>query len=405
MQAASDWLRENPDKDDPFLRVPEYMRIRQKHEDDRLDGELAFKRAASLTAKLPHHAAVAEIDASLEKLTDNIGRAAYSFGEVDKSMRVVEDYINEPTDEGLAKIQTTQEILGRFLVAWGRDGYNVFDLSPDFVAAMLLTDSREIDIARTRLPFGGILILIPDGFARDGEGRSYTKIHVNEITEREASMLTAAKNVNKELGKLPRDEAREILDRATKDAKNTPAFINNSMEKLLTPFPGSRLCIHATTGTIGFNFVVKRDGLTWDKIDAANEDIEHPEDLHVVHTIQMLVFSTLAYINAVKTALEPVEVQRKERKAKTTEQQPKRWTVGRTIKLHPELVRAARQGSHEITFRLKHRHIVRGHFKQQAYGSNHSLRKEIYVEAYWKGPENGAALVHTYKPKAPNPWH
>jgi hypothetical protein len=33
--------------------------------------------------------------------------------------------------------------------------------------------------------------------------------------------------------------------------------------------------------------------------------------------------------------------------------------------------------------------IVRGHYRDQAYGPNHSLRETIWIEPYWKGPEEG----------------
>lgn len=37
--------------------------------------------------------------------------------------------------------------------------------------------------------------------------------------------------------------------------------------------------------------------------------------------------------------------------------------------------------------------LVRGHWKNQAYGAGHSLRKPIHIEPYWKGPEDSQILL------------
>jgi hypothetical protein len=37
--------------------------------------------------------------------------------------------------------------------------------------------------------------------------------------------------------------------------------------------------------------------------------------------------------------------------------------------------------------------LVRGHWKNQAYGTKHSLRKLIHIEPYWKGPEDSQILL------------
>ena len=37
--------------------------------------------------------------------------------------------------------------------------------------------------------------------------------------------------------------------------------------------------------------------------------------------------------------------------------------------------------------------LIRGHWKLQAHGPRHSLRKRIHVEPYWRGPEDGPVLI------------
>jgi hypothetical protein len=47
--------------------------------------------------------------------------------------------------------------------------------------------------------------------------------------------------------------------------------------------------------------------------------------------------------------------------------------------------------------------LVRGHWKQQPYGTKHSLRKLIHVEPYWKGDEEARILSRTVLLQEPEP--
>jgi hypothetical protein len=44
-------------------------------------------------------------------------------------------------------------------------------------------------------------------------------------------------------------------------------------------------------------------------------------------------------------------------------------------------------------------HFVRGHWRNQAHGAGRSLRKQIRIEGFWKGPEEGRVLLRNYKVK------
>ncbi len=43
--------------------------------------------------------------------------------------------------------------------------------------------------------------------------------------------------------------------------------------------------------------------------------------------------------------------------------------------------------------------LVRGHWRNQAHGPHRSLRKQIRIEAFWKGPEEARLLLRNYKVK------
>jgi hypothetical protein len=85
---------------------------------------------------------------------------------------------------------------------------------------------------------------------------------------------------------------------------------------------------------------------------------------------------------------------------------PQTWFLGRDVKLSPELRRMASevalgQSKHTAVegWRVRMRHVVRGHWKQQFHGEGRAQRKRIWVEPYWRGPEGGAAWSHLYQPK------
>ena len=251
--------------------------------------------------------------------------------------------------------------LGEWCVAWDRCGRNVFDLSPDFVAAMLLTDPTAI-VGDVRMPFGAILLTIPSGFALGTEGLPYTKVHVFE--------------------RLPTDGRRTIV-------------------------------VQATDGVHCLTNAVEADGLTWDAVEGVlNDDgppmagyarVDDVADDTAQRTIAMIVFGLLGYVSSAKDAVTPHAGHRPARRRLVdgTSLCPVHWEVGRNVKIDRNLVQAARGGSREIAVRIKHRFIVRGHYRHQAHGPDRMDRRVQWIAPHWKGPESGAQIVHTYKPQAP----
>jgi hypothetical protein len=246
-----------------------------------------------------------------------------------------------------------------WLLAWARDGYNVFDLSPDFVAAMLLTDPSEIDLPSLKLPFRGMLFMIPDQFAIGAEGTSYTKVHVVET-----------------------DDSRTFEGETSKDGEKCPAIV-----------------IYATDTSRILSTIAPRAELSWNALEEVPEDEVTPDaDKEVRKTIQRIVLGALAYATAVDRAITERFPDLSKKKKRSDQPSIAHWTIGREIKISPELVRVARSGAREIAFQIKSRFMVRGHYRNQAHGPNHSLRTKKWIMPFWKGPEEGARLVHTYKP-------
>jgi len=362
MEIAGEWLATNPDSSTSAINLPrelDHILKRPLFREDQIDALKAKARASGRTDAL---AQLDELDAKLAEL-----RAGTK--EIESLTHEVRDYANAAYRLCSAKWERTtgEDALhyaneARWLLAWARDGHNVFDLSPDFVAAMLLTDPAEIDLPTLKLPFRGLLLMIPDRFATGAEGTSYTKIHVVET-----------------------DDSR-IFD--------GPEAPPNTGEKR------PAIAIYATDGAHVLSTVTLRSDLSWAALEELPDEVDFVADREAQKTIQRIAFGALAYVTAVDRAItERFPEQGKKRKPGAAA--IAHWTIGREVKIDPELVRTARAGAREIAFRIKSRFVVRGHYRNQAHGPGRSLRTSKWIMPHWKGPQEGARLVHTYKPEAP----
>jgi hypothetical protein len=369
MQIAEAWIRANPEPHLP-LRLPPMGRSREDIAKDIANADQALSKAR-LTNNEAIVRQVEEIRAALLKIQQD--------GNLDRLREEVTDLLNKRhhLSQGsilhLAdRLTTNDDPLidspeSSWLIAWARDGYNVFDLSSDFTAAMLLTDQRQIDLSSLRLPFRGILFTIPDQFAIGAEGTSYTKIHVFELEDSES----------------PEERAETTADTAPR-------------------VPRPAIGIYTVSGPHLLATIVPRDELSWDKIEDLPDNVEIDADREACKTIQRVIFGALAYATMVDRAI--VERSPGPPKKKHAPHQPsiRHWTIGSTIKIDPELVRAARRGAREVAIRIKRRFIVRGHYRDQAHGPRRSLRTSRWIAPFYKGPTDGAILVHTYEPSTPD---
>lgn len=362
MEIAAAWLAENPDPGAP-LRLPRSLDklIDQRKDIAQVEDLIARSRSMGREDLIPE---LEDLRERFQKIQDH--------PELRESLDELSTSVNTPYQLSQNKFvrpaadQAVEDPLwysgeAPWFLAWARGGYNVFDLSPDFVAAMLLTDPSEIDLPTLKLPFSGMLLMIPDKFATGVEGTSYTKIHIVEI-----------------------DDSRVFDgDTAHQDGEKKPA-----------------IAIYATDGIRILSTVAPRAELSWAVLEELPGDDDVDVDREARKTIQRIALGAIAYATAVDRAI--TERFPGAKKKKPGNEAPlTHWTIGRTIKIDPELVRVARSGAREIAFRIKSRFVVRGHYRNQAHGPNRSLRTMKWIAPFFKGPEEGARLVHTYKPTLP----
>lgn len=64
-----------------------------------------------------------------------------------------------------------------------------------------------------------------------------------------------------------------------------------------------------------------------------------------------------------------------------------------------DVVRMQQRGETSKGRKLTVQFLVRGHWKNQAHGPKHSLRKNIWIHPFWKGPEESRVLLRNYTVK------
>ena len=381
MEVAAQWLAANPDPMSPFLAVPG-LEKNTSHADDLQQTLAHYEKLAR------QNPSIAPQVAELRKAIEQRNERAKALHETEAAL---ENYLTKAPTLGHAKHSIVDDVqnalVGRWSLAWARQGYNVFDLSQHFTAAMLLTDARELDISDIRLPFGGMLFMISDGFAKGAEGTSYTKIHVSEVSKRDRTMLKSGEELAGILKSFTRQEVAEVMS----TLKDVPPRLAADRDESDTA-----IHIYASDGVSVLETWIDRKGLTWDAFDQLPDEVTEDADKAARHALRQIVFGAIAYTNAVEGSMEERFGTTSPKKA-PDKLRARQWTIGRTIQIDPKLVSAVRSGSREVAFRLKHRHIVRGHYRNQAHGPDRSLRTRIWIQPFWKGPEEGAALVHTYK--------
>jgi hypothetical protein len=160
----------------------------------------------------------------------------------------------------------------------------------------------------------------------------------------------------------------------------------------LFPCQCARVWVHGTEPV----FLVRKDG----SFSIAREDEDSPAHRDAIRSL----------IRACCLALTDREQFRKENRhrptarAKSQRQGPPDFEQDRyllstpvTVDVRPhllEVLSGAKRGGHPTV-----QFLVRGHPKMQAHGPRHSLRKPIWVEPFWKGPEGARVLLRTHKVK------
>lgn len=163
----------------------------------------------------------------------------------------------------------------------------------------------------------------------------------------------------------------------------------------------SLLCL---SGNIVYRNTVPANTTDWRDLEFYWEEMSELEK-NAARAAWKLLFNLASYIGAHKE-----EVDKAERRQKEVKEGAKRkwkpgppvfskiWELGRDIKISPQIREAAvASNRNEGGYRLSKRLMVRGYWRSQPYGPKMSLRRQQWVQPYWKGPEDGIGTIRGYK--------
>lgn len=288
-------------------------------------------------------------------------------------------------DEGLVYFQSVmggaqlpggeiqvQSTFGHALARWQSFGQPTFYLHEGFLAQSLLTDYKHLTWGDLHWPFETFIVFFPpnaDYLVHTGGRVQHAIIH------------------NYDVHKDGNIYAHSIFDEDKDDIQ-----------------PG--LFFTASGGPINIHQNLKLNAMrdkqiddTWGSETFTAWEPEQQDTLairRVIHVVCGLAVH-LATLKA-QGAWSPNPPKRKQRKGKKAKKPlPKHWDIHPTIKIKPQLKRAALQGAENSPlWKLEHRYLVRGHWRNQAYGPNRSKRQLKWIAPYWKGPEDTEVLERTY---------
>lgn len=243
---------------------------------------------------------------------------------------------------------------------WAELGMPTFNLTEDLAANLLLTDCSALYGCDIILPFEAFAIKVPSGLISylgyDDEEVPIDHVVVHRYSTSDGDQVFMAAQAAS--GHPPLFRVSDMF----KDDEKIKSFIQAAERA------EGNLC---------------EDGLSYEE-----------KDKEAMGSIARLIVNLAVYISGMKERGEwadnPVDPKvAKSRRKKGKKPLPKEWRLGGSIKLDPNLRMAARSSSQRSAeWRMIARHMVRGHYKRQAYGPQRELRKVVKIEPYWRGPDS-----------------
>jgi len=132
--------------------------------------------------------------------------------------------------------------------------------------------------------------------------------------------------------------------------------------------------------------------------------MEHRSEDVVIHAIQTMVRLVVSFAMLFRTEGAEPKPPRLPVNTKRWDQselpRPQDWVVAK-LKMPEAVKRAVKEGTQAAGGIVTARHVVRGHWKPQAYGPGRTLRRVIRIDPYWRGagPEALTKTVTSRRPR------
>ena len=268
---------------------------------------------------------------------------------------------------------------------WADLGFPVVNLTHDFYRAIAVTDFGDVGDEPVQLPFPAMLFRLPESL-RGSE--SSLPMFLYPVPTNKAKPGYGGFNSGLGTMLLTADEIDFAATRMTIKAEPNEGDERQAFTQWTNGIPFAEFLGDKVYSMEELSPIEKK----------ATEVIGTEMDPSLTKRARRVVGNTLLYINSngglptEKRVGPEVPV---EREHKT---EP-RFRVGRPIKLDGRLKAAIKGGlGNGQSWKLECRFVVRGHWRNQAYGPQHSLRLKKWIAPYWKGPETvGEALERTFE--------
>lgn len=257
---------------------------------------------------------------------------------------------------------------------WTRTGCPVFSLTDDFFHALAVTDFGTSDDEKEdvlHMPFPAFVVNFPPNSLLADVRRMFV-FRVADTTLGEA--------LSREKIKVG-DTVDTVVTAEMDVAWSLTRLVMASDGMLFTQWPST------TTRWDFFH----------DKNLARDGEKVPQEVLERISMARRILANMLSYIEANHGL--PREKHRHGATAAPVEREhtEPRFRVGRTVKLSPQIRMVLKEGRAGRSWKLGHRYIVRGHWRNQAHGPARSLRTRKWIEPFWKGPASmDEALERNY---------
>lgn len=319
----------------------------------------------------------AENAAELLKITGEPGGLAWAYDMVRATPEFLEEFKNSPLFNTQVKLGGNNpwdseklEAMGAWnaeLVTlyetfitgllektiWAQWGFNVFDLSPDLTAALLLTEPAKV-CDEPKLPFPSFMIRIPPGFFKLGKVSGVYE-------ERDVRLISVTR-----FGQYNGDPA--IQWRVSSDQTSLSS--------------------------------TKR-------VENLDEDLEDNDAIGTITSYQSanvalrLIRNLSSWLES-KGGVSKVGSKMPRSRKKAHKARAAIWNIGAEVKLPKQLIAQAQEvavgkARRPKGWEVRVKHVVRGHWKMQTHGPGGAERKRLWVMPYWRGPDEAEAWSHIYK--------
>jgi len=291
-----------------------------------------------------------------------------------------------------------------WMLRWRKFGYPTFQLTHSLAAALLLTDCSSVSGSDFRFPFPSFLITMPypksplliDGMQGQSDVR-WIIVHTMDYP------------INDDAQKLE-DWLRhgDVFSRAPSDIR----YQQSSMVRLIEP---AGIGVFERKPFPSPDQTLESWLMTGIPLDAVHHIPSTSLDDAAARAGLRLVANLCLYLDAQRQEghdlperhiRNPKKKKRRDKPGRSIGPAlPPAWVLGQDIKLDAELRGAASQmarpkGQQRAEWSLQSQHVVRGHWKEQAYGPGRSLRKRIRIEPYWRGPRLSEAVLRSFTEKS-----